>query len=126
MKPIPQNKPEPDAIKMIKLVFANEGAELKKLIELSGFDKKNACRILQNMRGTANLGPALWPSGKQKRGYYITTPKGRANAGIAEPEKVETVQVQPKHYTTLVAINMTSHRQGAWDANAIARRGLAC
>jgi hypothetical protein len=125
MKPILQNKPGVDSLKIIRLVNANEGAGLEKIIKLASFDRKKVCRLLQNLRGTSNLGPALWPDGKPKRGFYVTAPKGRANAGIAQPVKVEQC-TPPSHYTKLAAIVMVSHRPGAWAASAIARRGQAC
>jgi hypothetical protein len=120
-----KNKPSPQGLRIIALCHEHPGSSVEMLAELSGLPHTEVYAITKTQRNNGNLAMAKHADGKPKRGFYVTTPKGRANADIAEPVKLER-RTPPSHYTKLVPIAMVSHRPGAWAASAIARRGLAC
>jgi hypothetical protein len=124
-----KNKPSPQGLRIIALCHAHPGSSLDMLAKLSGLPHAEVYAITKTQRNNGNLATAKQTDGSAMRACYVATTKGRANAGIAEPEKVEPVKAAPRtpsHYTTLTRIDMVSHRPGAWAANAIERRGLAC
>jgi hypothetical protein len=120
-----KNKPSPQGLSIIALCHEHPGSSIDTLAELSGLPRAEVYVITKTQRNNGNLATAKTADGTYLRACYATTPKGRANAGIAESAKVE--QCTPSnHYTKLAPIVMVSHRPGALDANAIASRGLAC
>jgi hypothetical protein len=120
-----KNKPSLQGLRIIELCHKHPGSSVEMLAELSGLPHAEVHAITKTQRNNGNLATAKRPDGSAARACYIATPKGRAKAGIAEPDKVAQRTPESK-YTVLAAINMVSHRPGAWAANAIARRGLAC
>jgi uncharacterized protein (DUF2336 family) len=120
-----KNKPSPQGLRIIALCHAHPGSSVEMLAELSGLPHAEVHAITKTQRNNGNLATAKRPDGSAVRACYIATPKGCANAGIADPAKVEQ-RTPPSHYTKLVPIAMVSHRPGAWAANAIASRGQAC
>jgi hypothetical protein len=120
-----KNKPSPESCYIITLCHGHPGSSIDMLAELSGLPRAEVYTITKTQRNNGNLATAKAADGTYLRACYVTTPKGRANVGIAEPTKVKQC-TQSAIYTSLVYIPMVSHRPGAWDANAIARRGLAC
>jgi hypothetical protein len=120
-----KNKPSPQGLRIIALCNEHPGSSVEMLAELSGLPHAEVYAITKTQRNNGNLATAKLPDGSAARACYVATPKGRANAGIAEPEKVAQ-RTPPSHYTKLVPIAMVSHRPGAWAANAIASRGIAC
>lgn len=127
--PLKKHKPSPQSLCIIALCDLHPGSSVDMLAELSGLPHAEVYEITKIQRNNGNLATAKHADGRGMRSCYVATTKGRANADIAEPEKVEPVKAAlrtPSHYTKLVPIAMVSHRPGAWAANAIARRGLAC
>jgi hypothetical protein len=120
-----KNKPSPQGMRIIALCHAHPGSSIDTLAKRSGLPRAEVYAITKTQRNNGNLATAKAADGTSLRACYVTTPKGRANAGIAEPAKVDK-NTPLSHYTKLAPIIMVSHRPGAWDANAIARRGLAC
>jgi hypothetical protein len=120
-----KNKPSPQGLRIIALCHTHPGSGVDMLAELSGLPRAEVYAITKTQRNNGNLATAKHANGSAMRACYIATPKGRANAGIAELARVEQ-RTPPSYYTKLAPIAMVSHRLGAWDANAIARRGLAC
>jgi hypothetical protein len=120
-----KNKPSPQGLRIIALCHAHPGSSVEMLAELSGLPRAEVYAVTKTQRNNGNLATAKHAYGSAMRACYVATPKGRANAGIAEPAKVEQ-RTPPSHYTKLVPIAMVSNRPGAWDASAIPRRGLAC
>jgi hypothetical protein len=120
-----KNKPSPKGLRIIALCHEHPDSSVDMLAELSSLPRAEVYAITKTQRNNGNLATAKNADGSAMRACYIATPKGRANAEIAEPAKVERRTPQ-SHYTKLVPIAMVSHRPGAWAANAIARRGQAC
>jgi hypothetical protein len=127
--PLKKHKPSPQSLHIIALCDAHPGSSVDMLAELSGLPHAEVYEITKIQRNNGNLATAKHADGRGMRACYVATTKGRANAGIAEPEKVEPEKASPRtpsHYTTLTRIDMVSHRPGAWAAKAIERRGLPC
>jgi hypothetical protein len=107
-----KNKPSPQGLHIIALCHTHPGSSVGMLAKLSGLPHAEVYAITKTQRNNGNLATAKHADGSAMRACYITTPKGRANAGIAEPVKVEQ-RTPPSHYTKLVPIAMVSHRPGA-------------
>jgi hypothetical protein len=120
-----KHKPSSQSLCIIALCDLHPNSSVDMLAELSGLPHAEVYAITKTQRNNGNLATAKYADGGAMRACYVATPKGRANAGIAEPAKVEQ-RTPPSHYTKLVPIAMASHRPGAWAASAIARRGLPC
>jgi hypothetical protein len=116
--PLKKHKPSSQSLHIIALCDAHPGSSVDMLAELSGLPHAEVYEITKIQRNNGNLATAKHADGRGMRACYVATTKGRANAGIAEPAKVEQ-RTPPSHYTKLVPIAMVSHRPGAWAANAI-------
>ena len=120
-----QYKPSPQELQIIALCHANPSSNIDMLTELSDLPRKTVQKITKILRSNGNLSTAKNERGACAKGCYIATTKGRSYAGILDPAKVAQ-RTPSSHYIKLVPIKMVSHRPGAYDANEIDSRGLAC
>jgi hypothetical protein len=119
-----KNQTSPQGLRIVTLCHQHPGSTVEVLAKLSTFTLDKTHAIVQTQRNNKNIQVIKNPSGRAMRGCYEATAKGRKQIGVAQI--AQPAQSTSSHYTRLNPIIMVSHRPGAWDANAIERRGLAC
>lgn len=120
-----KNITSPQGLRIIELCYAHPAISVEKLAELSGFSLDAVCHITNLQRKNGNIATEKNAKGGMLKLCYVVTPKGVANAGIVDNARAEP-RTSSSDYIKLDGIQMVSYRPGAWDANAIARRGQPC